>query len=129
MTTTPATRAPYEYANTGHMVDPADVTTYPIYEYTRRDKYGRTVRHFEQGCSTLVVMVTLPRRMGWIVNDWVATRLAPADHLAHAHEFRTEQGATRKQARDKALELVAAHRPNVPVFPRPLTPDLRTGAG
>jgi hypothetical protein len=118
MTTTTVTRTlaePYTYPGTDHVVVDGQPDTYPVYEYSRKDKYGRTVRHFEQACRGLVVMVTLPCGMGWIVNDWEATREDYSARDQHVHHYRTADGATRKEAYAQARALVAAHRPGVPI--------------
>lgn len=108
------------YGDTGYVYDSEDPTTWVIYEYTRKDKYGRTVRHFEQGCRTLLVMVTIPRKGGWIVNDWEGSRNAdlagaPYDPRRGVHMFKTADGATRREAYAKATALVAALRPGVKI--------------
>lgn len=48
----------------------ATLAATPIATATRKDKYGRSVLHFDYLCRTVVVVVKVPRRSEWIVNEW-----------------------------------------------------------
>lgn len=69
-----------------------DLAANNIYTARRRDKYGRTVTHFDVLCRTVVVVVTLPNRLGYLVNEWDSPQRGEAavtrfDNRADAMRF------------------------------------------
>lgn len=92
---------------TATFTTPATVADAPISTTRRRDGYGRSVLHFEYLARTVVVLVTVPNKGGYIVNNWdkagdaaVATFDRLADAKAHAA---TEAASARAARRENIL--------------------------
>jgi hypothetical protein len=89
-----------------------------IHDYTRRDKYGRTVRHLEVAVPNVaqratVVLVTLPKAcapMRYMVTDWQTH--TSVDYAKRADAV----AAQRAQAEAHEAELLAR-----PAEPKPAT--------